>query len=80
MPGLSLGAGAQVRVGGQPTYGSMPNPTTSAQAGFGPVAGADSGSSEGLAALLPNDPAGTMFWIGLGAVAGLLFIYYSLPR
>lgn len=79
MPGLSLGAGAQVRVGGQPTYGSLPNPTTNSEAGYG-YAATDSGASEGLAALLPNDPAGTMFWIGVGSVAALLFIYYSLPR
>ena len=79
MPGLSLGAGAQVRVGGQPTYGSLPNPTTDAQAGFG-YAATDSGGSEGLSALLPNDPAGMTFWIGCGSVALLLFLYYSLPR
>ena len=79
MPGLNLGAGAQVRVGGQPTYGSMPNPTTSAQAGFG-YAGTDTGSSEGLAALLPNDPAGTMFWLGIAATAALIFIHWSLPQ
>lgn len=79
MAGLSLGAGAQVRVGGQPAYGTIPNPNTSLQAGFG-SAGADTGASQGLKALLPNDPAGTMFWIGIGATAGLLFIYYSLPR
>lgn len=79
MPGLNLGAGAQVRVGGQPTYGSMPNPQTSAQAGFG-YAGTDAGSSEGLSALLPNDPAGTMFWFGCLATATLLFIYWSLPQ
>lgn len=79
MAGLSLGAGAQVRTGGQPTYGSMPNPQTSAQAGFG-YAGTDGGGSEGLAALLPNDPAGTMFWLGIASVSALLFIYWSLPR
>lgn len=79
MSGLSLGAGAQVRVGGQPTYGSMPNPTTSKEAGFG-YAGTDAGGSEGLAALLPNDPAGAMFWIGLGTTAVLLFMYWSLPQ
>lgn len=79
MAGLNLGAGAQVRVGGQPTYGSMPNPTTSSQAGFG-YAGTDSGTSEGLAALLPNDPAGTMFWMGVVGTGLLIFLYYSLPR
>lgn len=79
MPGLSLGAGAQVKAGTQPSYGSMPNPTTSQQAGFG-YSATDSGSSEGLSALMPNDPAGAMFWLGIGATAALLFLYYSLPR
>lgn len=79
MPGLNLGAGAQVKVGAQPTYGSMANPQTSAQAGFG-YAGSDSGSSEGLAALLPNDPAGATFWFGVLATGALLFIYWSLPN
>jgi hypothetical protein len=79
MANLSLGAGAQVRTGGQPSYGSIPNPTTSSQAGFG-YAGTDSGSSEGLRALMPNDPAGTMFWVGIASVSALLFIYWSLPR
>jgi hypothetical protein len=79
MAGLNLGAGAQVRVGGQPTYGSMPNPQTSAQAGFG-YGGTDSGGSEGLAALLPNDPAGATFWFGVASLGILLFLYWSLPN
>jgi hypothetical protein len=79
MAGLSLGAGAQVRVGGQPTYGSVPNPTTSQQAGFG-YGGTDSGGSEGLAALLPNDPAGATFWFGVASLGILLFLYWSLPN
>lgn len=79
MPGLSLGAGAQVRVGGQPAYGTVPNPTTSAQAGYG-YAGVSSGASEGLAALLPNDPAGMTFTVGVAATALLLVMYWSLPR
>lgn len=78
MAGLSLGAGAQVKVGGQPTYGSMPNPQTSSQAGFG-YAGTDSGASGGLSSLLPNDPAGVTFWFGLAATSALLFLYWSLP-
>lgn len=79
MPGLNLGAGAQVRVGGQPSYGSIPNPTTSAQAGYG-YAGTDSGSSQGLAALLPNDPAGVTFLWGVVATGLLVFMYWSMPR
>lgn len=79
MAGLNLGAGAQVRVGGQPTYGSMSHPRTNAEAGFG-YAGSDSGASEGLAALLPNDPAGATFMFGLAATALLLGLYWTLPR
>jgi hypothetical protein len=79
MAGLNLGAGAQVRMGAQPSYGSMPNPTTSSQAGFG-YAGTDAGASEGLSALLPNDPAGTMFWVGIAATVALLFVHWSLPN
>lgn len=79
MPGLNLGAGAQVRVGGQPTYGSVPNPITSAQAGYG-YGGTDSGGSEGLSALLPNDPAGVTFWFGVLATTLLVSLYWSLPN
>jgi hypothetical protein len=78
MAGLSLNAGAQVRAGTQASYGSLPNPATSMAAGFGP--GVDAGGSEGLAALLPNDPAGITFWVGLLSTALLLTLYYSLPR
>jgi hypothetical protein len=57
----------------------MPNPQTSAQAGFG-YGGTDSGGSEGLAALLPNDPAGATFWFGVASLGILLFLYWSLPN
>lgn len=79
MAGLNLNAGAQVKVGQQPSYGNMANPTTSTQAGFG-YAGTDAGASAGLGALMPNDPAGVTFWVGVGATAALLFLYWSLPR
>lgn len=79
MPGLNLGAGAQVRVGSQPTYGTVPNPMTSAQAGYG-YGGTDSGGSEGLRALMPNDPAGITFWAGMFSLALLMSLYWSLPN
>jgi hypothetical protein len=80
MPGLSLGAGAQVRASSQASYGNAaPNASTAYAAGFG--VGSDSGSTAatGLAALLPNDPAGIGFWFGVGCFAALIFMYHSLP-
>ena len=75
MSGLSLGVGANVRAGAQPTYGSVPNPTTASAAAFGP--GLDAANS--ASALNPTNPAGLATWVGLIGVAGLLFIYWSLP-
>lgn len=77
MAGLNLGAGAQVRVGSQASYGSISNPGTSAQAGFG--LSDDGSGAQGIGALSPNDPAGMAFWWGIGATALLLFLYWSLP-
>ena len=79
MAGLNLGAGAQVRVGSQASYGSIANPQTSAQAGFG-FADTDSGGSEGIGALAPTHPAGLTFWVGILSTALLLTLYYSLPN
>ena len=77
MAGLNLGAGAQVRVGGTPTYGNIANAQTSAQAGFGLGDGAV--GSQGIGALAPNDPAGVAFWWGIISTALLIGIYYTLP-
>lgn len=78
MAGLNLGAGAQVRVGTQASYGTLPDPANSLQAGFG--LGGDTVGSQGIGALAPNDPAGVTFWFGVAATAALVFIYWSLPN
>lgn len=76
MPGLQLGAGAQVRARGSYSYGDAPTPTTATEAAFGT---ANAPASSG-AALSPSHPAGMTFWAGVAGVAFLLLVYYSLPR
>ena len=77
MAGLNLGAGAQVRVGTQASYGTLAEPSNSLQAGFG--LGSSGPGDQGIGALSPNDPAGVTFWFGLVATGALLFLYWSLP-
>lgn len=78
MPGLNLNAGAQVRVTG-PTIGNGgPAPQTVTQAAFGPGF-SQTGQPSTRSVLMPNDPFGLALWVGIAAVAGLLFIRYSLP-
>lgn len=78
MAGLNLGAGAQVRVGGQPSYGTVAAPSSSSEAGFGYGVGNSGG--EGVGALAPTHPAGLAFWWGVASVGLLLALYYSLPN
>lgn len=76
MPGLSLGVGANVRGGGYTTgAGGAPPATTAQGAAFG-TASAPAASSASLA---PTTPAGVAFWIGIGAVAFLGALYWTLP-
>lgn len=78
MAGLNLNAGAQVRVSA-PTIGNGgPPPQTVTQAAFGPGF-TTTGRPSSTSALSPNDPFGMALWVGVAAVAGLLFIRYSLP-
>ncbi len=81
MAGLSLGAGAQVRAGSQPQYGTA-NPATSTAyaAGFGVGSDGTGNGNSGLAALLPNDPAGVTFWVGVASTILLILMYHSLPE
>lgn len=73
---LNLGIGSQVAATGQ--VGSFPA-ATAGQAGFGPsFTSTPVGSKAG--ALAPNDPFGIALWAGVGALAMLLFIRYSLPN
>lgn len=78
MAGLNLGAGAQVRVGTQASYGTLPDPANSLEAGFG--LGSSTPGAQGIGALSPNDPAGVAFWYGIAATGLLLFLYWSLPN
>lgn len=79
MSGLSLGAGAQVRVGAPSTgQSAYPLPSTASQAAFGPGF-TQGGMPDAKSSLLPNDPFGVALWTGVAAVALLLFIRYSLP-
>lgn len=75
MTGLSLGVGANVRAGQQVRAGSVPNPTTASAAAFGPGLNVAAQGS----ALLPNNPGGIAFWIGVGGFLALAAIYYTLP-
>lgn len=75
MPGLSLMGGGDIRAGTQARYGNSPAPTTASAAAFGTALE----PANAQTALAPTDPAGLAFWVGAAGVAGLLFIYYSLP-
>lgn len=75
MAGMQLGVGGDIRAGSQSRYGNSPSPTTAQAAAFGTAN--DVGSS--VSALAPNEGTGLAFWVGALGVAGLLFIYYSLP-
>lgn len=77
MPGMNLGTFGGVSGRAQPT--TAPQPMTSATAAaFGPgysVAPQSTGE-----ALTPNDPFGISFWVGIVAIAGLIYIRHTLPR
>lgn len=77
MPGLSLGAGAQVRARGNLSYADQPAPTTATQAAFGTEAAPAQSS---LSAMAPTHPAGITLWAGVFGIGFLLLVYYSLPR
>lgn len=50
-------------------------------AAFGPAYTQPDQRSGGILGFLtPNDPTGIVFWIGLAAIGGLLFVHHSLPR
>jgi len=79
MGGLSLRVGGfgGVRSSSSPKWGQGTGPSSVTQAAFGPgyTAPAPSGGS----VLAPNDGFGVAFWMGVGAIAALCFIRYSLP-
>ena len=58
--------------------GYKTGPVSATEAAFGPgytMAGAPTSTK----ALAPNDPFGVAFWVGVGSLALLLFVRYSLP-
>lgn len=73
---LNLGIGSQVSATGQ--VGSFPA-VTAGQAGFGPSFTSTPVTSK-ASALAPTDAFGIALWVGIGSLALLLFIRYSLPN
>jgi hypothetical protein len=59
---------------------NTPTPASVTSAAFGPGYTAPASSASMGAALKPDDPFGIAFWIGIAALAGLVFIRQSLPR
>lgn len=77
MPGLNLRAYGGVSARSQAD--TAPNaPTSVTAAAFGP--GYSSPPPSTASALAPNDAFGVTFWIGVGAVVGLVFIRHTLPH
>jgi hypothetical protein len=77
VPGLQLGTFGGVSQRTQAV--TAPQPATSVtSAAFGPgysVAGPSNSK-----ALVPNDAFGIGFWLGVFAIAGLVYIRHTLPR
>jgi len=82
MPGLDFGTSARLRGGvktlPQARYGSVPSPRSPSEAAYGPsfttsVAGP-------VETFKPNDPFGIAFMVGVACIAGLAYIYSTLPN
>jgi len=79
MPGLNL-RGSLSGVSARPQATTAPSPGTSVtSAAFGPGYTVP-GRAKGSRAFVPNDAFGIGFWVGVAAIAGLVFIRQSLPR
>lgn len=76
MPGLNLRAYGGVSA--RPQADTAPNASSVTAAAFGP--GYSSGPPSTGNALKPNDAFGVTFWLGVAAIAGLIFIRHSLPN
>ncbi len=70
-----LGAGAATARAGAGGSGSAA-PAALPPGGF---MAAQAGSSGGKNPFAPTHPAGIAFWLGVGAVAGFVLLWYSLP-
>lgn len=73
MAGLKFTTGVTASAG----PGVSQTATTAGQAAWGPSYGTQ--KTNGVSALLPNDPAGIAFWAGVGSVGVLWFLRHSLP-
>jgi hypothetical protein len=77
VPGMNLGTFGGVAARAQAT--TAPGPATSVtQAAFGPGFTASSPST--ASALIPNDAFGVAFWVGVAAIAALVYLRHTLPR
>jgi len=74
---MNLGTFGGVAQRAQKTTAPMPA-TSVTQAAFGP--GYSSGSTSTAAALAPNDAFGIGFWLGVAAIAALVYLRHTLPR
>lgn len=76
MPGMNLGTFGGVSRRPQAT--TAPNQATSVTAAaFGP--GYTTSGPSTKSALTPNDPGGIAFWVGVGGIAGLVYLRHTLP-
>lgn len=76
MPGLNLRTYGGVSARPQAT--TAPASASVTAAAFGP--GFTSSAPSTAQALAPNDAFGISFWIGVAAVAALVFIRHTLPK
>ncbi len=77
MPGMNLGTFGGVSRRPQAT--TAPQPATSVtSAAFGPGYSVQAPGTS--AALAPNDAFGISFWVGILAIAGLVYLRHTLPR
>jgi len=81
MAGFNFGAGAGLRGGvkslPQARYGSAPRPTSPTEAAYGPSFTSSSATTAQV--LAPNDPFGIAFVVGVACMAGLVYLYTTLP-
>lgn len=78
MSGLNLNLGIGTQVAANSQIGSYPA-VTAGQAGFGPSFTSTTAGSK-ASTLAPTDAFGVALWVGIGSLALLLFIRYSLPN
>ena len=66
---------------GKGTYVANAQAATAQEAAFGSAYSQPGQHSGGILGFLtPNDPTGVVTWLGLAAIAGLIFLHHSLPR